>query len=443
MKRKKIRIASFVIALIFVMGIWGLRERSLKQKYNRMVILSEQEALLQVSAYMNELNDSLEKSLYCGSSSMLSSVAAKLWNEASCAKLTLARLGDEDSHLPGTYKFLSQVGDYTLYLSRKAAKGGAVVESEYKMLKKLKNYAQKYAEQADYAVQLLEANSFSFGDHDLEYADKHFETVNFSDLSQDTEKYTENFPTLIYDGPFADNVTNKSSEMLRNESEVTEEIARGKAARLFGTDMGSVSLIGREDGYIPCYLFTDGEKSAAITLKGGYCRYLLSSAYPGEKKTDMDSLIKKGKEYLNKIGYTDMENNYYAEADGVATINFVYCEENGIKCYPDLIKVGITMDKGEIVSLDATQYLLNHHARSYDTDGISADELSEKINSHLKILNRSYAVIPTEGGNELLTVEFFCRSDSDRDALVYIDPTTGNEENILLLTYSDQGILTR
>ncbi|MBQ6020604.1 MAG: germination protein YpeB [Clostridia bacterium] len=443
MKRRRIRIISFITALTLSLTVWGFHERYQKNEYIKSLVLSQQESLILLSTYLNEMNDTLEKALYSSTPPMLSSIAAKLWSESNCAKISLSRLGNAENHLPGTYKYLSQVGDYTLYLSKKASKGSRIGKDEYSMLQTLKAYAQKYADQADYNVSLLEANSFSFGEHDLSFLDTRFETVDFSAASKDSEKTAEDFPTLIYDGPFADNAVNKSSVYLSGKKEISEEAARRKAAALLDSEMGSVTTIGRDDGLIPCYMFSVGDKSVAVTVKGGYYRCLLSSAFPGIKKLDIGEAVERAKYFLDTLGFSGMKDNYYAESDGVATINYVYCDTNGIKYYPDLIKVGVNLDSGEIVSFDATQYLLNHHERDAADLSDIPDNLAQIINERLKVVSTSYAVIPTEGGREVFTVEFYCKRDGGEDVLVYIDPTTGYEENILLLTYSDQGILTR
>jgi hypothetical protein len=45
-----------------------------------------------------------------------------------------------------------------------------------------------------------------------------------------------------------------------------------------------------------------------------------------------------------------MKESYYINQGGVLTINFAYMDGDFV-CYPDLIKVGVAMDDGEIVSL--------------------------------------------------------------------------------------------
>ena len=106
-------------------------------------------------------------------------------------------------------------------------------------------------------------------------------------------------------------------------------------------------------------------------------------------------------------------------------------------------KVGIALDTGEVVSFDATGYLMNHHQRSGLNTNASVEAAKAAVSTMLQVQSSKYAVIPTDGGKEVLTIEFLCKSEDNTDVLVYIDPTTNEEKEILLLTYSDNGILTK
>ena len=442
MRRKRIRVVSFAAALVLALAAFGLREHIQKDRYNRLLMLTDQQSMTELAAYLQEISDSLSKTLYCSTTPLLSNLAAKLWSEASCAKMSISHLGDGTTNLPGTYKFLSQVGDYTLYLSEKAAKGEKIDENEYDLLRQLCGYAKQYAQQAAYMTDLIGSNSFSFRDADLAMLDKSFESVSFSSAMTDAEKNVSDYPTLIYDGPFADNLSEKTSFMLQIAPQIDEQTARETARALLNTDLGNIETVGEDGGNLPSYVFSYGDMTVAVTKYGGKLRYLLSGAYAGESTVPIKKAIENGRAFLESIGYPDMRDNYYAEADGIATINFVYTAD-GVTCYPDLIKVGVALDTGAVVSFDATGYLMNHRERSFAVNEIDIDACRRAVSPYLTVGTHQPALIPTDGGDEVLTVEFLCRSEDGTDVLVYIDPETMLEENILLLTYSDNGILTR
>ena len=442
-RRQRIRTISYIVALVVVLGIWGTTATVKQYQYARIITASRQQALSDLGTYMDNIETSLTKGLYTGTEPMLASLSSSLWREATGAKTSLSHLGDNETYLLGTYKFLSQVGDYTMYLTRKVAAGGEIAEEEYENLKKFRDYAKQYSEQIAYMQEMMYSGGLSFDDIDASLLeDNGGEMINFSDAASDSEKNVSDYPTLIYDGPFSDNLDSKESVMLKNMSEISSQSAKVKAAEFVGISADQLEEAGEEDGNMPCYLFSSGDKTIAVTKKGGYVRYMLSGAFAGEEKISATDAIAKGKSFLESIGYTNMRDSYYAVSDGIAVINYAYYEGN-VCCYTDLIKVGIALDTGDAVSFDATGYLMNHHQRSGLHTNASVATAQSAVSTMLQVQSSKFAVIPTDGGEEVLTIEFLCKSEDNTDVLVYIDPTTNEEKEILLLTYSDNGILTK
>ena len=63
----------------------------------------------------------LTKSLYANSDNMLSVLSSDLQKQATGAKTSLSALSSGDTAMLNTYKFLSQVGEYTAALNRKSS----------------------------------------------------------------------------------------------------------------------------------------------------------------------------------------------------------------------------------------------------------------------------------------------------------------------------------
>ena len=75
---------------------------------------------------------------------------------------------------------------------------------------------------------------------------------------------------------------------------------------------------------------------------------------------------------------------------------------------------------------------------------ISEKDLQKKISSHVEVISSRHCVIPKKNGKEVPCVEYHCRNKSTGDeVLIYINTNTGEEENILMLLYSDNGTLTK
>lgn len=135
-----------------------------------------------------------------------------------------------------------------------------------------------------------------------------------------------------------------------------------------------------------------------------------------------------------------MQPTYYTNLSNIVTVNYAY-EENGILIYPDLIKVKIAMDNGEVLGVETSGYLNAHHEREISKKKITIEEAKEKLNKDLNILSEKEAIIPTKWKTEKYCYEFK-GTVSDKEFLIYINVETGEEEDILVILKTEGGTLT-
>ena len=168
----------------------------------------------------------------------------------------------------------------------------------------------------------------------------------------------------------------------------------------------------------------------------------ICSIRPLRAKLKTADALKKASEFLSSHGYADMKESYYSTSDGVCTVNYAY-KKDGVIYYPDLIKVGVNLETGDIASFDAKGYIMNHTERNLSSDILSQAEAQKSVSGLLTVLDSKRAVIPTKSKGEKDCWEFHCADKDGNEVLVYIDTKTGYEDDILLLLYSDGGILTK
>ena len=198
-----------------------------------------------------------------------------------------------------------------------------------------------------------------------------------------------------------------------------------------------------EAGRMPAYVFTKGQQTVNVTKSGGYVSSILFGGKISTKAIDEKEAIQQAAAYLKKLGYPDMRSTYYATDSNICTINFAYCQD-GILYYTDLIKVGVSLRDGSVVSLEARGYITNHHRRNVPTFTVSEKAATAKISPYLEVRSTKKCLIPKEDGREVACIEVLVHSaDTGEDALVYLNAATGAEEDILLLLYSDHGTLTK
>ncbi len=443
-RRQRIRRRAFLLALVGVLAVWGVVSSVQAKKYKTLVSVSQQRALTQIGEYMDSIETALLKAAYAATPGMLGRLSDDLQSLSLGAKTGLAALSSGDTALFHVNKFLSQVGEYTDALGQKLARGETVTAEERQRLGELLDTARSLSAQFGYMTDLMDAGTFSFDEikKELRAAGETADTVSYWNAAADAEDSLKDFPTLIYDGPYSDHITEKTSALLAASAPVTSAEALKKAAEALGVKQNLLVSVGATAGRLPTYDFYKDGARVSVTVNGGYPAYILSDYVAGEARINMNEALETAAEYLRKIGYTNMAPTYSMCENGVCIANFAFMEGEYI-CYPDLIKVGVSLSDGAVVSMDARDYIMNHVSRRIPEETVAKEAAVEAAADTLRVERVSRAVIPTGGGYEKFAWELKCADAGGQDVLVYIDTSTGQEDDILILLYADGGALTK
>lgn len=440
--RGKIRIILYVVSVVLVLGIFATVQTLEASRYRREAEATKQMALVSLDEYLSNISSKLEKTIYVSTPEMLSRLSSELWRETSGAKTSLMMLPSSETTIENTYKFLSQIGEYVMSLGRKSADGKVLTEEERAKLKSLYDYSKNLSEQISKMCYDMENGQFYFDEYDTTLLDKKTDISTIGKSLDDAEQSLSDFPSLIYDGPFSEHIENHTPKYLDSLKEITKNNALSIAGDVCADEKTSLEFVYEEGGNIPCYVFKSEHCTVAITKKGGKPLYMLSEEFAGEILIKYDDAVKKARDYLEKIGYKDLKESYYYSEDGICTVNFTAMQGETV-LYPDLIKVNVSLETGNVLSFDATGYVSNHCERKITENYITKDEALKKLNRDLTPVGVKKCVIPTEWKTERVCYEIHCKTSNNQDLLVYIDGVTGEEDNILILLYSDGGVLTK
>lgn len=440
--RGRIRLILYTLTVIIVLGIFGIIQSVKLAKYEREVMIKNQLALISLDENLNNISTNLEKVMYSNTPTMLSKLASELWRESSGAKNCLLMLPSNDASLSKTYKFLSQVGEFVMALGRKSAAGETLSAKEQKQLADLYEYCNSLNEQVNQMCYELENGTLTFDSNDSLLLEKNSNLVTINSSFDDVEQSLSNLPSLIYDGPFSDHIEQGTPALLKNQNEIKKDDALKIAKRVCEAENDSLKFAYEEDGDIPCYVFKSDNCSVAITKKGGFPLYMINSKFAGKISVKEDEAVRNAKSFLKKIGYENLKESYYFTDDGICTVNFASTDSE-VVIYPDLIKVNVSLETGDVMSFDATGYIYNHHTRNTFKPKLTEEQALKKLNENLTVIGTQLCIIPTDWKTEQYCYEIHCKTDKEQELLVYIDCETGEEDNILILLYSDEGVLTK
>lgn len=441
-RRGKIRVRLYASVLILVLFSAFVINAQKASELSRQLNADAERSLSTLEACMSSINTNLTKGLYANTTPMLSSMAISLTRDAASAKNSLSALPLSDTQLDNMLKFLSQVGAFVSTLDRKLSLGESITSEERNQLKQLIDVSQKLLSELDTITQGVEDGSVSFKQAGSTLQKSTDQSMQIDSAFGDAEQTLTDYPTLIYDGPFSDHILNQSPKTLEGKSDISKEKALEIASDFIGIDKSTLRFDSETNGVIETYNFFVDSINISVCKKGGAVLYLLGSSNAGESVITPEQAVENAKNFLSAKGYENMKESYYSTQDGICTVNFAY-ENEGVICYPDLIKLSVSLETGNIISFDARGYIMNHTDRPPVQSKISADEAKMSVSDYLTVMSSRLAVIPTDYKTEKTAYEFHCKTPDEQEVLVYIDVLTAKEDDILLLLYSDGGILTK
>ncbi len=260
------------------------------------------------------------------------------------------------------------------------------------------------------------------------------------------EREFPEIPSLIYDGPFSEHLTNTAPKALEGLPETDAETARETAARFLSLSRAKVYPAGEQGGDLPCLCFAadtegGGTVFVSVTKQGGQVLSMLSSRPVGSAAVSPEEGAAAAAEFLRRAGYSDMEETYHMTQGGVLTVNFAF-RQDGVLCYSDLVKVSVALDTGRVCGFEAGGYLTAHCIRALPAPAVSPEDARSAVPEELEILAAQTALVPSDGQYETLCHEFKCAAADGRHYIIYVDAATGQEHKILILLEDESGALT-
>ena len=447
---------TLVVTLVAIIVAIGLYTYKRERDYHQMTENDYNMAFFELVDYVQNVETYLAKSLISSTPQHGAETLTHVWREANLAQSYLARLPIGSQELANTSKFLNQVSDYSYTLSRKNIYNEALSQDDLNNLKELHNYSVELENTLNQLSADMNDGRIKWGELTKKGTSVFAKQV--SNISQDSfsslEENFHEYAGLIYDGAFSEHLTSIEKRGLTGEN-IEEEQAKQIAIQFVGQDkikeITSGGLTNNTD--MPSYDFyinLNNEKDEnnqliiSITQKGGHV-VLMNYNREVEAETISEERANEiGINFLNEKGFPNMKEAYYLKQNGILTINYAYHQqtENGdVTMYPDLVKLKIALDNGEILGIETTGYLNSHYQRNLAQVKISKEQAKQNLNQTLQINSESLAVIPTEFQTEIFCWEFKGTID-DTQFLVYINAETGKEEDILVIKDTSNGILT-
>ncbi|MBM7584371.1 spore germination protein [Bacillus pakistanensis] len=430
-----------ILITILVVGIagtafWGYQEH---QEKNAILISAEnnyQRAFHELTYQIDLLHDKIGTTLAMNSRKSLSPALADVWRLTSQAHSDVGQLPLTLLPFNKTEEFLSQIGDFSYRVAVRDLDKKPLTEEEYQSLEKL------YKESADIQGELRKVQHLVM-ENNLRWMDVEMALATGKENADNTiidgfktvEKTIEGYDEANFGGPtFVD--SQKKDENYQNIQ--GKKISKKDAVNILKkfTGMKEVKDVEvAENGKGSNYGFysvsiknRNIEASMDVTKKGGYPIWYIQNREVKEKNISLNEAANKATEFLKDNQFQDLEMFESTQYDNIGVFTYVTLVD-GVRVYPDAIKIKVALDNGQIIGFAAEEYLLHHQKRDIPKPAISKKEAKEAINPNLKVMEDRLAVIVNDLNEEVLVFEFMGMLGDDTYR-IFINAKTGEEEKV-------------
>lgn len=422
MKRK---VSLMLIATLTVCAALLLWQQERIRAYENRLQLAYSYALNEVEGYVAEIEDTLLISAVTHDPYEIARLSTKLHTYSNAAISAMGQLPIFDTALDKTALFLTQTGEFGHAVSLRHLSDGILSDTEQSQLASLASYAGVLRSHLNTAADELRLGTLSFekflGGHD----------ENFSKHLYDTESDFKEYPEIVYEGTHSsDSVVSSSHADLYKERLISEEEAKKSIHALCAVTPNTVSAVAGTPATFAATINHDTANTyIAVTQNGGKLATWMQDRLLLDATMDMATAESYAEKFLNLHGYYDF--TLLTKHDlGTEYIYSYAATQEGVVLYPDLLRVKVAADNGEITGFDATGYLANHHTRAFNPPIYSLEQaLSHRAD--LSVQTTRLAVIPTATGKEILCHEIIGTKD-DKTFYLYVNCATGREEELFL-----------
>lgn len=335
--------------------------------------------------------------------------------------------------------FLNQAGDYVKYVAITHSDGSAPTNDEQNNFLMLSRFSSVLKDELYTLRERVASGEISYSAA-LRDAD---ETLG-EHLSRIEDEHFSSYRPLSYNGSFSAHMAKRKSDHLSSFPEITKEDALNAA---FSYLYGNVPFVygGETKGNIPSFIFysDSGESNYAIeiTKQGGKLLMYSESRPLGDAVVGYEEAVFHALKFAEDAGFPYMTPVFYENNGGILTVTLAPLI-NDVFYYTDIIKVEIALDTASVVGFNAEDYLMNHKDRAFPESATVAFDALASSNKGFFLRALKNVFIPTEYGSEVPCLEALGDFEDDT-YLIYINAETGLQEEILLLSDSEEGYFAK
>ena len=442
-KKRSVILMGILGVCLAVAVVFGIQRSTLAGRMTQRLDSSYTQRLMESQEHLQAISLKLGKSPLAADARLQVELLVGVSRQADGVVSGLSALPLSHVAMGETIKFCNQLSDYALQQALLVASGQPLSEETLSQLIQLRDQCALLSGQLAVAQESMLQNTMRLAAQEgvfyapAQLSDRPLEAVADKDHGMD-------YPSMVYDGAFSD-ATHFGTPKALGDKEITAEEALTIARDFVGAERvskaeGAGETAGLLAGYSVTLTLTDGTVlNAEVTRQGGQMLWLMPEHAAFVQRLSVEDCAMRAEAFLQSRGYGDMEQNHIRVYDGLCVINFVAVQD-GVLLYPDLVKIQLRMDTGEVVGLEANNYLMNHTQRDNLIPVYSKMQALQQVSPQLGATDARLCLVP-HLGEERLCYEVPGVYE-DNEYRVYVDALTGEEVEILMMMQDAEGELS-
>ena len=389
-------------------------------------------ALLSALTQMEQVRANIDKAMISSDAGQSAQLLSRVSSDAAAAQNSLSALPLAQTAMSDAIKLCNQISDFSAGLLARADQ--PLSAGDARLLTRLSAACDDLLRTLQTAYGRMLTGKLAFGAEPVYMQDADRVSRPLESAAEDID-----YPTLIYDGPFSDVVSEDAPRGLGGET-ITREQAVARAAEFVGTEHQNAVFSQESGGSIPAYdvqvTLPDTVLHLAVTRQGGQVLLMFPETAGFTARYGLEECKQAAQRFFSAHGYGEMELTFWQMYGGMATLSYAAVQD-GVLLYPDLIKIQLRLDTLAVVGLEARHYLSSHTRRGNLTPAVSRSQAQAAVSERLTVTGARLCVIPLNA-REYLCWQF-TGAYNGQTYYVYIDAQTGAQRDIQRLVVSSEG----
>jgi len=443
--RRAVWVAGMLAVVVVAASLyWGFSQTRVKNQLLTRLENTYQRAFHDLAFNLSAIDAELAKAAVAGTEEQAMIRLAAVWRQAYVAQTNLGQVPLGVANLENTELFLARIGDAVFSI---ASRGTLPTAEDRQVLSMLRTQARDMAN----TVATVQATVLR---DNMRWTDLEIRTLN-DRAPRDSqvlgkfralEDQVQQFPEIT----FGEHVNVARPAPLAVTAESVSAGVAEKTARDFlrhlGADLRLVSQVEVVEAELPHFSFVfahpvDANRHTTIEVvrNGGRVFQMFSEREPRAAVIEVGVAEQRAKLFLAERNLMNLELLGVEIGGNTAIFTFCYTED-GILFYPDLLRVRVALDNGEVLSYEGNGFVMYHRERGNFVGQMGIAQAKAGLNPDLLVNGVQRVIIFDRQGREVLCYEFAVQRGTEK-FLIFINATTGREENIVRLVEYPQPMI--